>query len=157
MNRTQVLNSTISKYGLELPKPYLDFLLKDEPELEIEIQDCYWFMATVLPSDWEGQEPLTLESDFSLDRLEPVPFIHALKMFLLTAQEFLHGNVIQNESGSNFTIERLSRGIAIGEENGDLLFIDANSFGVYAFYHDGYYVSEIAGSFDKLLQMVEYS
>ena len=157
MNRTQAFNSTILKYDLKLPNSYVEFLSKDVPDLEVELDSGYWSMATVLPSDWEGQEPLTLESDFSLDRLEPVPFIHALKMFLLSANEFLQGNIIQNESGSNFTKERLSCGITIGEENGDLLFIDADTQGVYAFYHDGFYVSEIAESFDKFLQIVEYS
>tara|TARA_R110002060_G_scaffold17478_1_gene24283 strand:- start:228 stop:413 length:186 start_codon:yes stop_codon:yes gene_type:complete len=61
-------------------------------------------------------------------------------MFLKTAEEFLQDDIIQNESGKNFTTDILAKSIAICEENGDILFIDQETQAVYAFYHDGYYV-----------------
>lgn len=75
MDRSQTLRALINKYGLNLPTSYFEFLSCDDPNTEIEIDDAYWTLATVMESDCEGQAPLTLDSDFSLDRLEPVPFL----------------------------------------------------------------------------------
>lgn len=157
MDRSQKLKALINKYNLNFPTSYFEFLSCDDPNWEIEIDYAYWTLATVLESDWEGQAPLTLDSDFSLDRLDPVPFIHALKMFLKTAEEFLENDIIQNENGKNFTTDRLANSIAIGEENGDILFIDQETQAVYAFYHDGYYVSQVANSFSELMAKSEQS
>ncbi len=157
MNRIKVLNTTIEKLGLELPEPYIQFLKNDEPNFEIELDNVYWNMATTLESDWDGQVPLTLESDFSLDRIPPLPFIHALKMFLKSAEEYLEGSVIQCVNGENFSIDRLSRGNAIGEDNGNLLFLDVETQAVFAFYHDGFYISKISNSFSDLLRLADCS
>ena len=64
MGRTQELEKTISELGISLPKSYIDFLSQDDPDFELEIDNAYWYMATVLDDDWEGQEPLTLNQIF---------------------------------------------------------------------------------------------
>ena len=155
MKRNQKLQTLLKSYDLKLPSAYFEFLSCDDPNWEIEIDYAYWTLATLLESDWKGQAPLTLGSDFSLDRLEPVPFVHALKMFLKSAEEFLEDDIIQNENGKNFTTDRLADSITIGEENGDILFIDQETHAVYAFYHDGYYVSQVANSFSELMAKSE--
>ena len=157
MNRTDALKRTIEKLDLVLPEAYIEYLKSDEPNFELEIDNAYWSMATALESDWDGQAPLTLESEFSLDRITPVPFVYALKMFLRSAEDFLEEGIIQCENGKDFTTERLLNGSAIGEENGDLLFLDSETEAVYAFYHDGFYISKVSDSFSQLLQLTDSS
>ena len=51
-----------------------------------------------------------------------------------------------------FTLDRLSRGFCVGDDgNGDPLFVDPDTGGVYVYYHDGMDVELVAGSLDELV------
>lgn len=50
-----------------------------------------------------------------------------------------------------FTLDRLARGFCFGHENGDPLFVDAETGWVYVYYHDGMDVEQVAESLAELI------
>jgi hypothetical protein len=45
----------------------------------------------------------------------------------------------------------LSKGLTIGDDNGDTIFVDVESQAIFILYHDGMYVEKICDSLDELL------
>ena len=111
--------------------------------------------------EYDGREWLA----YSLDRLAEViphrrgetafPHAHGTGRHaeLLRAADAVHGGEASEgllEQG--FPLDRLARGFCIGEDpDGDLLFVDADTGGVFAYCHDGMDVEPWAGSLAELL------
>ena len=83
------------------------------------------------------------------------PFAHetARHAEMLRAADAAHGGEASAElTEQGFTLDRLTRGFCIGvDDNGDVLFVDAESGGVYVYCHDGMDVEPVAGSLAELL------
>lgn len=149
----QKLDELQREYGLVLPQAYADFLLAHEGDGEFVLGDQVWMLASLLPAGWGGMQPLTLDSDFSLDRLPPVPFFRALGMFIQTIGDRFPKIVAFD--GEIFPLDRLHAAICIGEDSLDILFLDAINQGVYAFYHDDLSIEKIADSFSDFMEQAE--
>lgn len=79
--------------------------------------------------------------------------IFQLRAFAKLAREF-HGDETEDHEGEPYCFERLGAGLAIGDNNGDVLFLDpADANAVWVWYHDGADVERIADSFDEWLQL----
>ncbi len=153
--RRQKLDELQEKHGAVLPTEYASFLLENEGGGDVELDGGFWMMASLLPTGWVGVQPLTLDSDFSLDMLPPVPFFRALGMFIQAVGDRFPKAEVTSLDGEPFSFDRLRSATCIGEDNGDILFIDAISQGVYAFYHDDFGIQKIADSFGDFMGQVE--
>ena len=71
----------------------------------------------------------------------------------LRAADMAHGgeaSAVLVEQG--FTLDRLARGFCVGDDgNGNPLFVDPDTGGVFAYYHDGMDVEQWAGSLAELV------
>jgi len=85
----------------------------------------------------------------------PVPYAHqmAREAAHLRAADAQHNGEASSELvEQGFTLDRLARGFCIGDDgNGEPVFVDAESGGVYVYYHDGMDVELVAGSLDELV------
>jgi len=132
--------------GIKLPEEYVAFM-EAEPERGIPV---YHLVPKGEPPDEWWPEPIEeLEADIHRGRCaEVVLGAHYLRS---TAAEYLSGGwkSIPGPSGSEFSTERLGRGFWIGEVDGDCVFIDAETLGVFAYleYADETRVEQWAPSF----------
>ena len=83
------------------------------------------------------------------------PYAHetARHAEMLRAADAAHGgeaSAVLVEQG--LTLDRLARGICVGDDgNGEPLFVDPDTGGVYVYYHDGMDVEPVAGSLAELV------
>ena len=72
---------------------------------------------------------------------------------MLRAADDAHGGEASAElAEQGFTLDRLARGFCVGsDENGDVLFVDAETGVVYLFCHDGMDLEAVAGSLAELI------
>ncbi|MDP6543066.1 MAG: SMI1/KNR4 family protein [Phycisphaerae bacterium] len=80
------------------------------------------------------------------------PYVHQLRGYVATLRDVFQSEATTDADGKDYAFERLAAGLAIGDNNGDTLFLDpSNKFAVWCFYHDGGYVEKLAASFAKWL------
>lgn len=83
------------------------------------------------------------------------PFAHEMARHaeLLRAADAAHdGEASAELAEQGFTLDRLARGFCVGgDENGEPLFIDPDTGGVFAYYHDGMDVEQWAASLVELV------
>ena len=134
--------------GIELPEEYLAFMER-RPERGIPIRhlcsrndpSAEWWPATVdfLEADiWHGRWT------------KSAPNAHYLRG---EAERFLSAGVesVPGPAGSRFATERLSRGFWIGEEDGDSVFLDPQTLGVFAWLAHEDEVEQWAVSFGEFV------
>ena len=149
------LDKLQENYGIILPREYAEFLLGYEGGGDFELDDRFWMLASLLPNGWKGMQPLTLDSDFSLDGLPPVPFFQALSVFIRSVGHRFPKPEVTSLDSELFTFDRLRSATSIGEDNLDILFLDTINQGVYVFYHDDFGIQKIADSFGEFMNLLE--
>ena len=119
----QKLDELQEKHGAVLPTEYASFLLENEGGGDVELDGGFWMMASLLPTGGVGVQPLTLDSDFSLDMLPPVPFFRAPSacLFKQVGDRFPKAEVTSLD-GEPFSFDRLRSATCIGEDNGRTFF-----------------------------------
>jgi len=136
--------------GIRLPEEYIAFM-ETEPERGIPV---YHLVPNGEPPDKWWPEPIDeLEADIHRGRCaEVVLGAHYLRA---TAAEYLSGGwrSIPGPDGSEFSTERLGRGFWIGEVDGDQVFLDQETLGVFCYLEqsDEACVEEWASSFAEFL------
>jgi hypothetical protein len=115
--------------GIELPEAYLAFM-EHAPERGILVRHLY------NPQDpayeWWPEPAEFLEQDIHRGRWKKVELnAHYMRA---TAEPYLAGGHewVRGPHGSRFGTERLRRGFWIGEVDGDRVFIDQQTLGVFA-------------------------
>ncbi len=87
-----------------------------------------------------------------IDR-EKVLTIYQLKAYVNSIRAF-QGDETEDQDGAPYSLDRLVAGLAIGENNGDVLFLDPeNGYSVWIWHHDGSDVERLADSFDLWIEM----
>jgi hypothetical protein len=126
----------------ELPAEYKTFLEAHTGSKPYEYGDVRgWRLAT---SD-------KLLQDVNIDGNKQ-PYVHQLRGYTATLEEVFDGDATTDAKGNDYAFSRLAEGIAIGENNGDVLFLDpSNKFSVWCFHHDGGDVERLTASFAKWL------
>ena len=124
------LNALAAPLGITLPDEYIAYL-EGEPEAGIPV----WHLCAPGDPPWEWRpEPIEeLEADIHRGRCaEVVPGAHYLRA---TAAEYRSGGwrSIPGPGGTEFSTERLGRGFWIGEVDGDQVFLDQESLGVFCY------------------------
>jgi hypothetical protein len=129
------LASLARPLGIELPESYLAFM-EQRPERGILIR--HRCNPTDPPTEWWPVMIDVLEEDIWSGRWRrQAPFAHYMR---IEAEEFLSAGVesVTGPAGSRFGTKRLSCGFYIGEEDGDSVFLDHESLGVFAWlFHEG--------------------
>lgn len=125
-----------------LPKDYLAFL---------ETHDgVHSYIFDDLNSWWLDQKTELLKV-INVDRRK-VESIYQLKSFAKAVQKQIDDDEIEDENGEPFSLARLAQGLAIGNNNGDILFLDpTDQYSAWIYHHDGFDVERLAGSFAEWL------
>lgn len=136
--------------GITLPQDYIDFIATRAPDVELECRSD--------PKDEDNTTYWRLLSENDLSQLVEMNGVGTAPTH---NQLTLYVNLFREVSGResipgiqiNVSCERVSDGFVIGEDNGDILYLDPHAeFSVWAFYHDGSYVEQVARSFSEFMQ-----
>jgi hypothetical protein len=80
-----------------------------------------------------------------LDHLSVEGFANSIREF--------QGDETEDQDGEPYSLDRLAAGLAIGDNNGDVVFLDPeDAYSVWIWHHDGSDVERLADSFDKCLE-----
>jgi len=134
--------------GIELPEAYLAFMER-RPERGVLIR--HLCNPGDPPSEWWPATLDFLEQDIWRGRWTKVaPNAHYMRE---EAEGFLSAGVesVPGPAGTPFGSERLSRGFWIGEEDGDSVFLDAQTLGVFAWLAHEEEVEQWAASFGEFV------
>lgn len=139
--------------GQSVPAAYIEFLdgLPTRPTLG----DGYGPILDFGGRRWRPYDRARLAEVVRYGRGTPVPRAHETAA---VAEELRAGDTRHNGEMSvvlaeqGFTPDRLARGFCVGDDgNGEPLFVDPESGGVFAYYHDGMDVEPWAESLAELL------
>jgi hypothetical protein len=143
------LNTLAAPLGITLPDEYIAFV-KRPPKRGILIHHLCnegddpdeWWPATIegLEAGWGEEDTAGVE----------IPYAHYVRA---TADEFaLSGDEdLAGPGGSAFRLDRLRNGFWIGEVDGDSVFIDQQTLGVFAFLQHEGSVAQWAASFREFV------
>ena len=68
------------------------------------------------------------------------------------------GDETEDQDGEPYSLDRLAAGLAIGDNNGDVVFLEpTDEYSVWIWYHDGSDVERLADSFEQWLEMATVS
>ncbi len=125
-----------------LPKEYLAFLETHDGAKSYDFDglDSWWL-------DTKSE----LLKVINVDGRE-LQAIYQLKSFSDSLKEHVDDDLTEDENGEPYPIARLAQGLAIGNNNGDILFLDpTDRYSVWIYYHDGFDVEKLASSFAQWL------
>ena len=134
--------------GITLPEEYVAFVEKPPARGILVHHLC---PAGDPPYEWWPSTIEGLEADvFSGRGPEVLPNAHYVRA---EAEEFLAGGCesIPGPGGKRFRTDRLARGFWIGEVDGDSVFIDAETLGVFAYLMHENTVERWAASFAEFV------
>lgn len=127
----------------KLPAAYKKFLKTHDGETEYIFDDV---------DGWRFFTTEELTEIIRVDR-QKVMNIHQLQAFAKSVQDYV-GEETEDQDGEPYALERLAAGFAIGDNNGDVIFLDPeDSYSVWLFHHDGADVERLADSFQEWLEM----
>lgn len=103
---------------------------------------------------WRFYSAEELMEVISVDR-EKVKTIDQLTVFAKSARAF-HGDETVDQNGEPYPFDRLATGLAIGDNNGDVVFLDpSDAHSVWIWHHDGGDVERLTDSFKTWLESAE--
>jgi len=124
-----------------LPDDYLRFLETHDgsKSFTVDERDSWWLFTK------DG-----LLKAVKIDRRKTVA-ISQLRCFTESLKD-LGADALEDQDENPFALDRLSNGLAIGINNGDVLFLDpSDDFSVWVYYLDGSDVERLADSFSDWL------
>ena len=136
--------------GIALPEAYLAFM-EDRPARGILVR--HLLGPGEPPQEWWPTTIEGLEADIWSGRwTKHAPNAHYMRE---TAERFIEGqhDSVPGPGGSPFGTERLSRGFWIGEVDGDGVFLDHQSLGVFAWLAHEDEVEQWAASFAEFVAL----
>lgn len=81
--------------------------------------------------------------------------IHQLQAYANSVGEYV-GKETEDQDGEPYALEQLAAGLAIGDNNGDVIFLDpADAYSVWLFHHDGTDVERLADTFQEWLERAD--
>jgi hypothetical protein len=83
--------------------------------------------------------------------LPTTPYARYLVALVSSLRQQWPENAVECRDGSRFELDRLGNGFWIGEDDGDSVFLDQQSLGVYVYIQDSFCVERWAESFRELL------
>jgi len=140
-----------SLFPQHLPAEYLDFLKENPQGTEIAFNEYpeeasddegrYWNMM----SESELLEPREMHGVGQAMNFD------CLKLYVKAQREFAYDDFTTSNVG-DIPLSRIEKGLVIGDENGDYLYLDSSdNFSVWIYYHDGGDVLRVADSFGEFM------
>ncbi len=153
MEPTDVASELAAALGQTLPAAYLDFLVG------LPARPCicegYGPMLDFGGRTWRPHTCEKLASPVRYNRGTTFPRAHetaAIAEDLMAGDDSRRAEMTWALNERGFAVERLARGFCIGDDgNGEPLFVDPQTGGVFAYYHDGMDVEQWAESLTELL------
>ncbi|MCZ2343123.1 MAG: hypothetical protein LC104_15225 [Bacteroidales bacterium] len=153
MEGTDIAQSLAAAVGQTLPTEYLAFL--DGLSVRPTLGPSYGPILNFAGRRWRPYSRTRLAETVPHHRRESAfPYAHETARYIellrvADAQRDDQASAILDEG---FSLDRLARGFCVGDDgNGELLFVDPETGGVYAYYHDGMDVERWAGSLTELV------
>lgn len=147
-NVRERLANLASSLGIDLPESYLYFM-ESRPKHGILLR--HRCSPEDLSYEWWPASVEFLEQDIHQGRWHKIEqYAHYMQS---TAEQFLAGghSSVTGPGGSRFGTERMSHGFWIGEVDGDSVFIDQETCGVFAWLEHEGKVEQWAASFADLV------
>ncbi len=129
----------------KLPAAYKKFLDAHDGETEYIFDDI------------DGWRFFTTEELTEIIRIDKIKVmnIHQLEAYAKSVRDYV-GDETEDQDGQPYALKRLAAGLAIGDNNGDVIFLDpADAYSVWLFHHDGADVERLADSFQEWLDRAE--
>ena len=147
-----ILADIESRMGCRLPDAYREFVLSDGAGGQYLFAGRRWFLAPLQETDGVSEnEPFALSSIVTMSGKES-PFISVLELHA-QALSGLIGEYINDSTGNSYEVKRLSDGIAVGEAEDDILYLDRfDQFSVWCYYPDSGDVELLAETFETWLE-----
>jgi len=129
-----------------LPSDYLEFLKSHDGESSYTFGELdSWWLST--------EEALLQTVNFDGQKR---PAIYMLQSVVVSLKKHGEVDAVEDQDGEEFSLDRLAGGLAIGDNNGDVMFLDpSDGFSVWLYHHDGFDVERLAGSFSEWLGEAE--
>lgn len=122
-----------------LPQSYRDWLNGLESARTVEFDDREWKLDDID----QLQSPVTIDG-------RTAPRIGRLKLYADTFEEVTGETETVTDEGEPFPLTRVRQGLAIGDDNGDPLYIDPDDGNsVWVYHHDGGDVERLAESVEE--------
>lgn len=154
MAEVDVAETLAAAVGQTLPTEYLVFL--DRLAARPTTEDGEGPLLEYEGRTWRPHDRARLAETIPHRRRDGAfPFAHetARHAAMLRAADASHDGEASAELAElGFTVDRLARGFCVGsDDNGDVLFVDAETGGVYLYCHDGMDLEAVAGSLTELI------
>jgi hypothetical protein len=151
-DRETILAEIESRVGVRLPDAYREFVLSDGAGGHYRFAGRRWFLAPLTETDSVSDDaPPTLSSIVTVSGKE-APFTGVLELHAQTLSELI-GVYTSDANSNSYGVKRLSGGIAIGEAEGDILYLDRfDRFSVWCYYPKNGDVELLAKTFEKWLE-----
>lgn len=128
-----------------LPDAYEHFLLGHDGTVSYIFDDC---------DGWTLDTKEDLLTTVQIDRRETAS-IFQLQSITETLRE-VGADEVEDQDEEPYSLERLAAGLAIGTNNGDVMFLDpSDGYSVWVYYHDGSDVERLADDFPSWLAEAE--
>lgn len=129
----------------KLPADYEKFLKTHDGETEYIFDDI---------DGWRFFTTEELTEVIRIDRTK-VMNIHQLQAYANSVGEYV-GKETEDQDGEPYALEQLAAGLAIGDNNGDVVFLDPkDAYSVWLFHHDGTDVERLAVTFQEWLERAD--
>jgi len=151
-DREKILADIESRVGVRLPDVYREFVLSDGAGGYYLFAERRWFLAPLPESDGVSDDtPSALSSIVTISG-KATPFTGVLELHAQTLSELV-GIYTNDANGNSYEVKRLSGGIAIGEAEGDILYLDRfDRFSVWCYYQNSGDVELLAETFETWLK-----
>lgn len=147
-----ILAEIESCLGVRLPDAYREFVLSDGAGGHYLFAGRHWFLAPLSETNGVSVEAPSALSSIVTVSGKASSFNSVLELHAQTLSELV-GIYTSDASGNSYEVKRLSGGIAIGEAEGDILYLDRfDQFSVWCYYQNSGDVELLAKTFEKWLK-----
>jgi SMI1/KNR4 family protein SUKH-1 len=147
-----ILADIESRVDVRLPDVYRAFVLSDDAGGYYLFAGRRWFLAPLLEmDDVSHDEKPSLLSTMTVSA-KTAPFNGVLELHAQALSELI-GDYTNDSSGNSYEVKRLSDGFAVGEAEGDILYLDRfDQFSVWCYYQNSGDVELLAKTFETWLE-----
>ncbi len=151
-DRETILAEIESRVSVRLPNAYREFVLSDSAGRPYLFEGRRWFLAPLSATGSVSDDAQSALSSIVTVSGEKAPFTGVLELHAKKLSELI-GVYTNDANGNSYEVKRLSGGIAIGEAEGDILYLDRfDRFSVWCYYQNSGDVKLLAKTFETWLE-----
>jgi hypothetical protein len=151
-DREKILGEIESRLDVRLPNSYREFILSDSAGRNYLFAGRRWFLSPLSETGSVSDNVQPALSSIVTVSGKDSPFTSVLELHAQTLSKLL-GVYTNDASGNSYGVNRLGSGIAIGEAEGDILYLDRlDRFSVWCYYQSSGNVELLAKTFETWLE-----